>query len=191
MKKILAMILCLALLGSCAAFAETAEKESIGTVNVNGAFNIKCKLAEDYTIAILQSDNSHITAIVSSEDPSKPMITLSIAFNELYTLEDGTALRYNDISEEDVERIKGTFTEVSDNATFEDRETAFGTKLLVVRGDVGDNNYLDVYTIYNSYEVEVVATAGTNAEEKILSEEQLQTIIDFLSDMDFEAIVAD
>ena len=62
-------------------------------------------------------------------------------------------------------------------------------KLLVVRGDVGENNYLDVYTIYNSYEVEVVATAGMNAEEKTLTEDQLQMIINFLSEMDFEATV--
>ena len=99
MKKIIALLLCLALAGSCAAVAETAEKELIGTLNVNGTFNIRCKLAEGYKLSIRDSGSTYLEARVSTEDVNKPEFTVSIAFNEEYTLEDGTAQRLNDHSD--------------------------------------------------------------------------------------------
>ena len=45
MKKIIAMILSLALLLGCAAgFAEAEEKAVLGTVNVNGVYKIQGKI---------------------------------------------------------------------------------------------------------------------------------------------------
>ena len=189
MKKIIAMLLCLALLTACcAAVAETAEKNNIGTLNVNGAFNIKCQIPENYSIAILNSDNSSITGIISSDDADKPTVTLSIVFNDSYT-QDGKALRMNDISEEDLAAIKDSFYEQTDEVeSFEEKETAFGTKLLIVKGKIGTRNYVDVYSIYNSYEVEALATINSDEEGAALTDEQEQMIIDFFSNMDFEEI---
>ena len=63
MKKIVAMILCLALaIGCCAAVAETAEKESIGKVNVNGDFEIKCAIPEGYKVSITDASDDKIIA---------------------------------------------------------------------------------------------------------------------------------
>ena len=189
MKKILAIILCLALLGSCAAFAEAVEKETIGTLNsANGSFNVKCKLPEGYQLYVLNSDDNTITAMITSSDANNAMITVSIAYNELYTAEDGTPMRLNDVSEEDLQLIKDSFTDVSDSAEFEDMETGLGTKVLAVRGTIGDSQYFDLYSIYNSYEIEAIVTASTEAEDKALSAEQQQMMLDFYTEMDFEEV---
>ncbi len=186
MKKTIALILCLALLLCAGALAETAGKESLGTLNVNGAFDIRCRLPEGYRMTILGSDSAVISALVFSDDGTKPTITLTIAFNESYT-ENGTAMRLNDVPEDVLALIRESFLENAPGAVIEERETAFGTKLLVVKGFLGAMNFVDFYSIYQSYEVEVLVTAGQEAEDKTLTEEQIQMIVDFLSDMDFVA----
>ena len=51
MKKILAILLSLALLLGCAAaVAETAEKTYLATVDMGGAFELQCAVPEGYTI---------------------------------------------------------------------------------------------------------------------------------------------
>lgn len=187
MKKIVAMLLCLVLLGCCTAYAETAEKELLGAVNVNGAFNIKCKMPEGYKLSILESSSDYIIAVVASEDEAKPSITLSVAFNDSYT-QDGKAMRLNDLSEEEILMIKESFMDTADEVSFEDSMTAYGTKVMIVKGMISDTNFVEVYSVYNSYEVEMLAVAGKGAEEKTLSDTQIQMIIDFLSDMDFEVV---
>ncbi len=56
MKKMLAILLCLSMLLGCAAMAET-EKDSLGVVNVNGAFELKCALPEGYSLEVLFSES--------------------------------------------------------------------------------------------------------------------------------------
>ena len=187
MKKIIAILLCLVLLGCSAAVAETAEKESLGVVSVNGTFSIKCRMIESYRISITDKDDIGLKANITSEDPTKPVIQLSVAFNDSYT-DNGSGLRLNDISEEDMAEIKESFEEQATVYDFLEAETAHGTKLLIVKGAVGERNFVDFYSIYNSYEIEVIAYAGAEAENTELTDEQIQTIIDFLSDMDFETV---
>ena len=188
MKKIIALILSIVLLGSCAAaLAEEAEKGLIGTVSVNGVFNVQCRMAEGYKISLLESGSDSVSARIQSEDKTRPRITLKIAFNDSYT-QDGVAMKLNDVSEEVMELIKDSFTEQSDVESFQDAETAMGTKLLIVRGTVGETNYVDAYSIFNSYEIEAVAVPGEEAAESTLTDEQVQMIIDFFSDMDFEEV---
>ena len=184
MKKLTAIILCALMLFSCAALAETAEKESLGTVNVNGAFELRCRMPAGYTKSILTSERDTVVAFFTPEDESLPQITVSIAYNESYAA-DGVALRFNDITEQDLALIRESFLEVSDSAEFQDGETSHGTKVLIIRGTVGDEPYLGVYSIYNAYEVEIIATPGTGAPDSTLTDEQIQKMIDFASDLDF------
>ena len=189
MKKIVALILALAMIICCAAMAETPAKETLGTLNVNSAFQIKCQMPEGYKLAILSSDNSNIYAAVTSEEEGKPQLTLSIAFSDIFTEEDGTALRLNDLPEEDIEAIRADFREQLSDATFQDAETALGTRLLIVKGRLdADSSVVIFYSVYKSYEVELVATMGQDLDAQDLTEEQTQTIIDFLTNMDFDEI---
>ena len=199
MKKIFAIILCLALLLSCTALAETAEKESMGTVKVEEAFNIKCKMPEGYTLQLDEGlgDETHIAASVVSADESKPVVRVIIAYNDEYTTfneetKEKTAMRLNDVDEETLESIKESFItdgEMTD-VTYEETETAYGTKLLVVKGLFMGEETVIVYTIYKSYEIEIAVEAAKSAEGD-LTDEQVKMITDCLSDMDFEEVKAE
>ena len=187
MKKIIAIILSLTMMLGAAAMAENAEKDSIGTVSVNGEFNIRGKIPEGYRLAIVDTANDMITATIKSDDPTKPWMTLNIAFNDSYT-QDGKALRLNDISEEEIAIIQESFRESMDNPTFEFKETGLGTKVMVTRGMLGDVSLIDFYSIYNSYEIDMVAIPGEEAAEKTLPEEIVQSVLHFMTEMDFVEI---
>ena len=199
MKKIFAMILCLALLLSCAALAETAEKDPMGTLKVEEVFNIKCKLPEGYTLSLDTElgDEQHIVASVVPADASKPVVRILIAYNDEYTTfneetKEKTAMRLNDVDAETMESIKESFITDGDmtDVTYEETETAYGTKLLVVKGIYEGEETVIVYTIYKSYEIEIVTEAAKSAEGD-LTDEQVKMIVDFLSEMDFEEIKAE
>ena len=66
MKKVIALLLSLTLLLSCAAvFAENApEKEQLGTINVNGEFNLKCALPEGYRVIVADAQSAHLLATI-------------------------------------------------------------------------------------------------------------------------------
>ena len=105
MKKMIAMALCLALVLSCAAgLAETAEKTNIGTVNINGTFEAHCTLPEGYTMETESEENGGLVSMITSSDPTKPVLILSIMFDEMYA---------------DVEKLNdldARFTELTANA---------------------------------------------------------------------------
>ncbi|MBR2822602.1 MAG: hypothetical protein IKE24_02815 [Clostridia bacterium] len=186
MKKIIAMILGLTLLFGCTAQAENAGKENFGTLNVNGEFQIRGQIPEGYRLSILDSNSTNIYALISSEEAGKPQMTLSIAFNDLFTGEDGTAMRLNDVEDEGIEAIKAGFQEQIPDAVFEDAETALGTRLLVVRGHVDEDSGIVVfYSVYQSYEVELAVVMGMDDGDVDLTEEQIAKIIDFLTNLDF------
>jgi len=193
MKKIIALALCLMMMCG-AALAETAEKETMGTLTVGGNFQIKCRIPDGYKMNILDANSTSVLAVVASEAENTPHITVSVAFNEEYTEFDeatgnSKALKLNDVSDEVMEEIKASFLDNMLDAEFEEKETAYGTKLLVVKGHVDEeSSVVDFYSIYNSYEIEVIATMGQDAENGILSEEQVQMVVDFLSEMDFVAM---
>ena len=190
MKKIIALLLCLALLACGAAVAETDEKQdlgTVGTVSVSNAFDIKCKLPEGYKVSFIESDSSNIIALVSSEDATKPILTLSVAFDDIYT-QDGKALRLNDLTEEEAEMLKQSLLEDVSDGTIEESETAYGTKVYIIKAFIGDMNYVSVFSIYKSYLIEAVVVTGSEAESSVLTDDQIQMVIDFFSDMDFVEI---
>ena len=188
MKKIIALLLCLALLGSCAALAETTEKENLGTVNVKGAFRIQCTLPEGYSITGMESGDTMISAQIASEDASRPTITLNIVHNDSCYTEDGKPMRMNDLSGDEVELIKEAVMAVSDAVEFQEAETAYGTKVLIAKGNIGSMNFVDVISLYNAYDIDAMVTAGEGDEDRMLTDEQVQMVIDFFSNMDFVEI---
>lgn len=186
MKKTLAMLLGIMLLSVCVLAGAEQPAETLGTLSVNGSFRIQCRLPEGYNLSVLDADSASIIASVTSEDASKPRITLSIAFNDSFTAEDGTAMRLNDLPAETVEAMKNSFLEQMYSAEVKEAETAYGTKLLIVNGEITEGSRIvDIWSVYKSYEIEVVAYAGEGLEAEGLTGEQIAMIINFLSDMDF------
>ncbi|MBQ7184539.1 MAG: SH3 domain-containing protein [Clostridia bacterium] len=152
--------------------------ESLGKLTVNGEFALQCKLPEGYEIQVVNMRNTKVVASITNKDAKKPVMYLSIAYNELYSNVD----RLNDLNAEDLKALENTFTEMNVvDITY--RETAYGTKLMVVKESENDTDFVDFFTIYKGYNVEFIVTPGEGM--KGLTNEQIKTSIDFLTDLDF------
>ena len=195
MKKIIALVLALALMmGCCAALAEAPAKTDLGTIDVNGAFKLECVLPEGYDINIEQKDSKGLIAKVASEAPDKPELILVIEFDELYY----DVKRMNDMTEDQLQQIIDTFPE-DDNLDVSYTETAHGTKLMVVKGSANPEDYAEYregdvpvkyaafLTIYEGYMIEI-DILDESEEEAGLSEEILQRCVDFISNLDFISV---
>lgn len=184
MKKIIAMMLCLMLALSCvAALAETAEKESTGELSVDGKFTVKWVAPEGYTVSEVQSDDIGfmIMALIPDEaNAGKPMMMVSIAPDELLW----GVNRLNDLDDDALAQIEATFRE-EDEVEITYMETAYGTKLMVVKETKNGVDYVDFYTIYLGYEIELVLTQTAEMAGTPITDEQIATVIQFLSDMEF------
>ena len=188
MKKLIAVILCLMMLLSCAAMAESAvtEKESMGALRVNGVFELKCAIPEGYTMDVLTNENDSVLALISSETEGKPTLVLSIAYNDMYY----GVERLNDLDDEALAVITDSFME-DDTVEISKMATAYGTELLVVKENRDETDYVDFYTVYKGYEIEMVLThvepaePGEEAVFAPVTDEEIQLAIQFLSDLDF------
>ncbi len=165
----------------------TSEKsdgtEKLGRLTVNGEFELTCKLPEDYALQVVDVKGENIIASVTSNDMTKPQMYLSIAYDELY----GEVARMNDLSEEDLAVLEESYKEM-DQVEIEYRQTGLGTKLMVVREVGNGTNFVDILSIYKGYLVEFNMTPNPNAANQTLTEEQIQTAIQFLTDVMFEPV---
>ena len=179
MKKMIALVLCLAmLLGCVSAVAETAAKESITML---GAFSIQYdKLPEGYVLTETVNNEMKYAALITSAQAGKPIYMLSIEFNDAW---DGVNT-LADVSAEDMEAVKEDFYNVVEmddgEISFEDGKTGLGTPLLIAKAV--DGSFGAVYTIYMSHEIEV--DFFRDGDEQV-TEEDFNTIIKFLTDVDF------
>lgn len=189
MKKTIAVLLCLMMLFSCAAMADSVatEKESMGSLNVDGAFDLKCAIPEGYTLNVLTNEYNTVLAMITSEEEGKPDIYLSIAYNDTYY----GVERLNDLDEEAVAAIADSFLE-EDDVEISKMTTAYGTELFVIKEIRDEVDFVDFYTIYKGYEIELIithVTAGNpdadEAEIVPVTEEEIQLAVQFLSDLDF------
>ena len=182
MKKLISILLCLSLLCGCAvSLAESAANQF--TATVRDRFRLVGPLPEGYQYSIVSQDDLTTRALITSEDPAAPEMTLIISYNESY----GDIQRLNDLPDDQLELIKTGFSEMNE-VTFDLRETSHGTRLLVVRETGADQDFLDFYTIYLGHEVELRLAPGKGASDPTLTEEQIQKCISFLSDLEFTPI---
>lgn len=180
MKKIVAVMLCMALLLGCAAaLAEAKEYTNIGTISIFGEYEARCVLPEGYTMTSMNLDNGGLASVITSEDEKKPGIVLSIMFDDMYA----NVKKLNDLDDEQLAFLESTYTdefEVEISYT----ETGLGTKLLIAKEAKG--LFIDIYTIYEGYEFEIVLVPGEGADA--LTEEQVQMAIEFLTNLEFVAV---
>ena len=177
MKKLTALLLCLSLTLGCAC----ALADTLGTINMNGAFMLNGTMPEGYRVASTETlDEGTFVATIVAEDANKPYILPSVAFDEMYA----DVKRLNDLDAEALAMIESTFGEYQTEITY--TETAQGTKLMMVKEIEGDVDFVDFYTIYEGYEVEFVVMRSETADASAsLSENEIRMAIDFLNDMEF------
>ena len=154
--------------------------EKLGTLSVNGEFDLTCRLPEDYKLQVVNTRGEKIIASVLSDDMTKPEMYLTIAYDETYS----DVERMNDLSEEDLKILEESFSDMNDvNITY--RETGHGTKLLIAREVGSDTDFVDILAIYKGYFIEFNMTPNPKAANQALTDEQIQMCIDFLTDVDF------
>ena len=185
MKKIIAVFLCLAMLAACAAvFAEQekSEKVSIGKISINGAFDLQCALPDGYSVQPLIVERDQVVALVSSQDAAKPVMYLSVAFDETYA----DVQRMNDLDADALALLEQTFTDLDPTVDLSYGETGLGTHLLIARQFGEDvDNYVAFLSIYDGYFVEFVLTPPSLNSGLKLSEDYVDMCIEFLTEMDF------
>ena len=95
--------------------------------------------------------------------------------------------RMNDLSDEDLAILEDSFTSLNEvEITY--KETGYGTKLLVAREIGAEEDFVKILSIYKGYFVEFTMTPNPNAAIKTLTDDQIQTAIQFLTDVMFEPI---
>lgn len=191
MRKIIAIVLCLAMVLCCAVSLgeeAAAEKTTVGTISINGAFTLKCDLPEGYKITPVKGSRDQVIAMIASDDPAKPILYLSVAFDETYA----DVERMNDLSEEEFAQLERTFTDVDPTIEITYGDTGYGTRLLIAKQTYETPNYIDFLSVYKGYFVEFVMIASQEGDQT-LTDEQLAMCITFLTELDFipEETVAD
>ncbi len=159
---------------------DNPAKTQMGKLTVNGEFALQCRLPEGYTMQLINTLGTKVIAFITSEDAEKPVLQLSIAFDELFANVD----RMNDLPDEALKGLEATFTEMND-VEISYRETAYGTKLLIAKEVGEDTDFVDILSVYKGYSIEFVMTPNPNAKNQKLTEAQIQMCIDFLSEVDF------
>lgn len=182
MNKIIAILLSLALLLGCAVgLAEGEEKQTFGIIRVNGEFTLKGVLPEGYKVIPFELSDDSIISVIVSEDPAKPEMILSIAYDETYS----DVERLNDLDDEELAILEKTFTDTDPYANITYDETAYGTRLLVSRTQTEIYDSLDIFTIYKGYFVEFVMSPSKATADQKLTDEEIEKCVTFLSELDF------
>ncbi len=160
--------------------SKTSDKEQMGKLTVNGEFALQCQLPEGYTMQFINTLGSKISALITSEDTEKPILQLSIAFDEVFA----DVERMNDLPQEALKGLEESFSDMNDvEITY--METAYGTKLLVAREVGDDTDFVDILSVYKGYSIEFVMSPNPQAKNQTLTDAQVQMCVDFLSELDF------
>ena len=157
--------------------------QKLGKLNVNGEFELVCKIPTDYKLQVVSLKGESIIASVTSDDITKPQMYLSIAYDELYADVD----RMNDLPDEDLAVLEERYSSEYD-VEIEYRQTGHGTKLMMVKEIGGKENFVDFLSIYKGYLIEFNLTPNPKMANQTLTEEQIRMCIDFLTDVDFNPV---
>ena len=154
--------------------------QQLGTLNVNGDFDLTCRLPDGYHLQVLKARGDRIVAAVLPQDMTKPQLYLSVAYDETYA----DVERMNDMSDEDLKTLEESFRDMNDvEISYEN--TGYGTKLLIARETGSDTDFVDILAVYKGYFVEFNMTPNPKAASQVLTDEQVRMCIDFLTDVDF------
>ena len=134
MKKLISILLSLALLLSCtAALAEAAEKTTLGNVEVNGVFTVKAKIPEGYEAVDMMDFREENKAwvevfimLMPAEGSGKPIYSLTVGMEDVWE----KGIKLNDVSDEDLAAIEESFYAEDPDFQITYIESSHGTKIL-------------------------------------------------------------
>ena len=178
MKKIVSMLLCLAMLGGVCAFAE--GEISLGTVgNARAAYSVSCQTPKQFTVFHKQSDNQTIEGMLANDKTNQASYLFVIAMdNEYAGIE---SLGAPDAAE--LEKRTSAYREEGLDVTVKEKN---GEKYLCLADkSAKKNTYASIETIIHGclIQISISPVEGVYAS---MTEKQAQTAVDFLATLTFE-----
>ena len=163
MKKILILI-CAVMLLCSAACADSAS------IDFHNRFELRGDLPSGWHCAILSQNDMTLEGQIRPDDPSAAGMQVYISFNESYA----AVPDLQHLDPADLEQIRAAFS-LENEVSFDMLQTASGVSLLVVRETGADRDFLDFYTVWQGYEIELTLFAG---ESGTLTDEQVAKCMD-------------
>ena len=184
MKKLLSLILAFAMtFCACAALAEEVpDTEAVPM------FSLSMALPEGYTAEEVWPDPFVVYVMLSSEDPSRPMIDVQISYEDIYS--DVTFSR--DVWEtEEVRNYAASLAydvETDEYDEYVTRDTGLGTVIMIIP----EEDYTRMLTIWHGYMITLFAAdRAENGDSLPISDETLDLIMQFLTDMDISKVIVE
>ena len=183
MKKLLSVLLTAALLLCCVSvFAETEEK-----AEVVPAFELITVVPEGYeSLGETWINPFIVSTTLKPVDESKPAIMGVISYNDAFS-----DITFNDeMSDEDFDaQVKELVIdqETGDELPYTVMKTGLGTRVVVINDPDG---FTEFYSIWHGYEVSLMsANFDENYKATPPTDEQIEVIMQYLTDMDFQKII--
>ena len=179
MKKLLSAVLALALLLCCvSAFAES---------EIVPAFRFVTVIPEGYeAVDETWTDPFIVAQTIKPVAEGKPAIMTVVSYNDAFS-----DITFNaDMAEDEFKARAEELAFDEENGQklpYEVKETGLGTKVIVISYP---DSYTEFYSIWHGYEVSLFAVNFDKEYNATpLTEEQVAMIMQFLTDMDFSAII--
>ena len=170
MKKFFAVLLAVLMLP---VFALAEEAQSV-TVKVDDTLSITVNVPDGY--AFDQTWYGDVLyAQMKPEEEGKLLMVLSLGYSEEYA-----DRSINDLSDEELDSLIAV--SVSDFANPTLSETAEGTKLIIVDENSENDEYAEIFTVYQGYFIGLLLEPAGDVQ---VSQEELDLAVQFLSDMQF------
>ena len=196
MKKIIALLVSLALLLGAACFAEEAPDEMADTlitedsvsVAVEGKFTVECTIPEGYAYTEDYVDSITYTGVLADPgDPTRPVLTIVIAYDDSYDFN-----RLNDLDQGQldawIEYIRSSYAEIYSEVKAQVLETGLGTKVVLFTAEQNGEYLTELLTVYYGCEIGAYVTCLDEAGNMTaVTDEQISLIMQFLTDMKITA----
>ena len=178
MKKIIALVLAAMLLFSCAALAETAEKT---TVVFDDSLSLAVPPMEGHTMEVINADGLVCFRFVP-DDPETGLLFSTVIFptdDEDYA----KVTSLNDLTEEQMQQYINSCIEAEMNdPTWTIAETGKGSKLVLIKEQGTEHDYVYLYSVYNGYQI---CTYVDHIDGADVTDADIEALLAFHTELDF------
>lgn len=176
MKKIVAALLAVLLLcGAAFAMAEEAEKI---TVPYDDSLSLSLRCPEGYTMVDPVYANGYLFLQFLPANEADVRFTVVVCADDEYD----QYPRLNNLSEEQLKEFIDGMVADWYNPKVEIRATGMGSKIVVADEQDGEMDYVQMQSIYHGY---FIATYMQHLDGSQITEEEIQKVLDFHTNMDF------
>lgn len=173
MKKIVSIVLALAMLMGMASVAETF------VLNQSEKYTVSAEAPENYSF-IMAGYGDFTGGLFVPEDSAKPYYTLLIAYSEEYADTFGKESTLNDLDSEQMVRAVMELTSQYNKPEVTTAKTSFGTLCLIANEQECESEFASILTIWHGFFIEVYIDALSGEQ---LTQEDIQKGVDIMSSL--------